>query len=128
LGHYAFIKNNNALGKGELARLKSPTVSSFSTNDDRCFEFYFFAVGANTINVYKVYPSNNTNILVWALNSQFGDIWTRATIPFNLTEPFHFIIEGCGNIFLYFFKTLKSFDFFKGTSASQSNGYLVIII
>jgi len=94
LGHYIFIKNNNPLGKDEFARLKSPTIASYSTNDDRCFEFYFFAVWQNTINVYKLYPSNDTKILIWTLNSQFGDKWTRATIPFDLNEPFHFILEG----------------------------------
>lgn len=48
----------------------------------------------NTINVYKIFTSNSTKISVWSLNSQFGDTWTKATIPLDLVDPYYFIIEG----------------------------------
>jgi hypothetical protein len=94
LGQYIFLKNFNNDGLDEFARLKSPTLGV--NNKDKCFEFFYYLNGANTLNVYKFYPYTMKTVLAWTLDgvvSQDSN-WLRATIPFTAGEQVHFILEG----------------------------------
>ena len=89
------MKNLNNNGLDEVAELKSPIIAQQSTKD-KCVEFWFQIKDSNTLNVYKLYPSQMKKILTWTLNGATiqGSTWLRATVPFTSEAPFHFILEG----------------------------------
>jgi hypothetical protein len=63
-----------------------------------CLEFWYHMYGANIgkLNVYVLtnISNNATRTLLWSRGANVGDVWRKAQISTEYTEPFRIIFEG----------------------------------
>jgi hypothetical protein len=78
---------------------KARLVSTIEQPENgRCLEFWYHMYGANIgqLNVYinTNTSSNDTRTLIWSRGANVGDVWRKAHVSTESTEPFRVIFEG----------------------------------
>lgn len=80
---------------GDTARLISVIEPP---ENGRCLEFWYHMFGANIgrLNVYANTDTsdNASRTLLWSRGANVGDVWRKAHISTEFTEPFRMIFEG----------------------------------
>ncbi|CAF3933397.1 unnamed protein product [Rotaria magnacalcarata] len=98
-GYYMYFKTNSSVKLNDTARLISPDL--ISTNDEKCFRFYYRMHGSNIYQL-NIYARINGNLgkALWRREGNQGNQWLvgrlslRGNVQQTIGQPYQLVVEN----------------------------------